>query len=50
MKCPKHQSHSHCPDCGAEFNIPKGFVLISEADLKDMLDDRDMLHDRAVKS
>jgi hypothetical protein len=49
MACPKHKSHAHCPDCGAEFNIPRGFVLISEADLKDLLDDRDMLLDRIVK-
>lgn len=48
MRCPKHRSHSHFPDCGAEFNIPNGFVLISEADLSDLLADRDMLHDRVV--
>lgn len=33
MKCRKHKSHARCADCGAEFNVPKGFVLVPERDV-----------------
>lgn len=33
-KCKNHRAHARCVDCGAEYNIPKGMVLVSEHDVK----------------
>lgn len=33
-KCPEHTAYSRCPECDAHYHIPKGYVLVSEHDVK----------------
>src|SRR6476620_10518070 len=41
--CKNHRSYAHCPHCLAEYVIPNGFVLVSEADVAELTALRDAI-------